>query len=41
MKILYLGSKSKILDVLQRLYNVTQTEDIVNDLSYYDWLISY
>ena len=41
MKILYLGSKSKILDVLQRLYNVTQTEDIVNDLSYYDWVISY
>ena len=41
MKILYLGSKSKILDILQRLYDVTQTEDIVNDLSYYDWVISY
>ena len=32
MKILYLGSKSKILDVLQRLYKVTQTEDIVTPL---------
>ena len=41
MKILYLGSKSKILNVLQNLYNVTQTEDIVNDLSSYDWVISY
>jgi hypothetical protein len=41
MKILYLGSKSKILNILQRLYDVTQTEGIVNDLSYYDWVISY
>ena len=44
MKILYLGPKNKILDVLQfecGLYNVTQTEDMVNDLSYYDWVISY
>ena len=41
MKILYLGPKNKILEVLQGLHDVTQTEDIVNDLSYYDWVISY
>jgi len=41
MKILYLGPESKILNVLQHLYNVTQTEDIINDLSSYDWVVSY
>lgn len=41
MKILYLGPESKILNVLQHLYNVIQTEDIINDLSSYDWVVSY
>ena len=41
MKILYLGPKNKILNVLQHSYDVTQTEDIVNDLSSYDWVVSY
>lgn len=40
MKILYLGPKSKILDFLQP-YNITQTEDIINNISSYDWVISY
>jgi len=41
MKILYLGPKSKILNILQQSYNVTQTEEKVNDLSPYEWVISY
>lgn len=41
MKILYLGPKNKILEVLQHLHDVTQTEDTINDLSRYDWVISY
>jgi methionyl-tRNA formyltransferase len=41
MKILYLGPKSKILDFLQYSNDVTQTEDIIEDISSYDWVISY
>jgi len=41
MKILYLGPKNKILNVLQHSYDVIQTEEIINDLSSYDWVVSY
>ena len=41
MKVLYLGPKNKILGVLQDSYSVTQTEDVINDLSPYDWVVSY
>ena len=41
MEILYLGPKSRILNILQDSYNVTQTEDVISDLSSYDWIVSY